>query len=66
MSKVQVRIKKETVEGELIGVFQYSQPIGESPLIGGHPGGIVAYPVAIVKVGNDLKEVPVNKVTYLT
>lgn len=65
MSKVSVKIGKETVEGELIGVFQYSQPIGESPMIGGHPGGVVAYPVAVVKVGSELKEVPVKNVSYL-
>lgn len=53
------------VEGELIGVFQYSQPIGESPMIGGHNGGVVAYPVAVVKVGNELKEVPVSRLVYL-
>ena len=60
-----VKIGKELIEGELIGVFQYSQPIGESPMIGGHAGGVVAYPLAVVKVGNELKEVPVNRVSYL-
>lgn len=65
MSKVFVKIGKETVEGELIGVFQYSQPIGESPMIGGHNGGVVAYPVAVVKVGDGLKEVPVSELSYL-
>lgn len=64
MSEVSVKIGKEIVEGELIGVFQYSQPIGESPMIGGHNGGVVAYPVAVVKVGNQLKEVPVNRVSF--
>lgn len=65
MSKVSVEIGRETVDGELIGVFQYSKPIGESPLIGGHTGGVVAYPVAVVKIKNELKEVPINRVTYL-
>lgn len=65
VSKVSVEIGKETVDGELIGVFQYSQPIGESPLIGGHTGGVVAYPVAVVKIKNELKEVPINRVSYL-
>ena len=60
--KVSIKIDKEIIEGELIGVFQYSQPIGESPFIGGHSGGVVAYPVAVVKIENELKEVPINKV----
>ncbi|UPW82340.1 hypothetical protein [Lysinibacillus sp. Ag94] len=65
MSKVSVKINKEVVEGELVGVFQYSQPIGESIMIGGHAGGVVAYPVAVVKIENELKEVPINRLRYL-
>ncbi|MFL1998370.1 hypothetical protein VYF65_004170 [Lysinibacillus irui] len=65
MSKVSVKIGEEVVEGELIGVFQYSQPIGESMMIGGHSGGVVAYPIAVVKIGNELKEMPINRLRYL-
>lgn len=65
MNKVSVQIGKEVVEGELMGIFQYSKPIGESPMIGGHSGGVVAYPVAVIKFENELKEVPINRVHYV-
>lgn len=31
------------------GVFQYSDVIAPSPMVGGHPGGIIAYPIAVVE-----------------
>lgn len=59
-----VKVKSELVEAEFIGVYQYSQPIGESIMVGGHKAGIVAYPVAVVKLDGKLKEVNVSAVTF--
>lgn len=65
MSKVIVNTRDGMKEGELIGVFQYSRPVGESIMVGGHSSGVVAYPVAVVKVDDKLTEVPVNSVHYV-
>lgn len=59
-----VTIKKELIEAEYVGVYQYSEPIGESPMIGGHPGGVVAYPLAVVKIDGKLKEVSLSSITF--
>ena len=32
------------------GVFQYATPIEPSPMVGGQPGGQIAYPVAVVEM----------------
>lgn len=36
----------------LHGLFQFSQIIKPSHLIGGHDGGVIAYPVAVVEYEN--------------
>lgn len=51
-------------EAEFIGVYQYSQVIEPSPMIGGHPGGVIAYPIAIVKLNEKLKEVKLSDITF--
>lgn len=51
-------------DAEFLGVFQYSTVIQPSPMIGGIPGGIIAYPVAVVKVGSQLKEVRISEVKF--
>ena len=33
----------------LLGIFQKSYMIGESYIIGGHKGGQIAYPVAVIE-----------------
>ncbi|MDM5207072.1 hypothetical protein [Cytobacillus kochii] len=37
-----------------MGSFQFSKEIEPSPMIGGHPGGVIAYPEAVVKLSNEL------------
>ena len=32
------------------GIFQYATVIESSPMVGGHPGGQIAYPVAVVEM----------------
>lgn len=59
-----VDIKGDLVEGEFVGVYQYSNVVGESLMVGGHPGGVVAYPIALVKISGKLKEVAPSKVTF--
>lgn len=64
-SKVNVKLKKELVEAELVGVFQYSEVIPPSPMLGGHTGGVIAYPVAVVKHDDKLKQVRLTDVEYI-
>ena len=48
--------KDEWVKAELIGFFQFSNVLDPSPFIGGHPGGVIAYPVALVKINGEIAE----------
>lgn len=59
-----VEIKSELIEAEFIGVYQYSHVLEPSPMVGGHKGGVVAYPIAVVKLYNKLKEVSPSKITF--
>lgn len=59
-----VNINNDLVLGEFIGVYQYSQVIDPSPMIGGHKGGVIAYPTAIVKINGKLKETEISKITF--
>jgi hypothetical protein len=59
-----VKIKDELLEAEFVGVYQYSQVIDPSPFVGGHKGGVVAYPIAVVKMDGKFKEVKLSSVTF--
>lgn len=59
-----MKIKAELIEAEFMGVYQYSNVLGESPMIGGHRGGVVAYPIAVVKINGMLKEVKLSEITF--
>lgn len=59
-----VEIKSELVEAEFIGVYQYSQILEPSLMVGGHKGGVVAYPIAVVKLDGKLKEVGLSRITF--
>ncbi|MGK4042224.1 hypothetical protein AB0Y20_07960 [Heyndrickxia oleronia] len=59
-----VKIKTELVEAEFIGVYQYSRVIEPSPMIGGHSGGVIAYPIAVIKLNEKLKEVKLSDITF--
>lgn len=56
--------KTELIEAEFIGIFQRSNVIDPSPMIGGHPGGVNAYPVAVVKLNGKFKEVKPSEVIF--
>lgn len=59
-----VNIKGDLVEGGFIGVYQYSEVVGASLMVEGHPGGVVAYPIALVRICGKLKEVDPSSVTF--
>jgi hypothetical protein len=59
-----IKENSELVKAEFIGVFQYSHVIDPSPMIGGHQGGLVAYPLAVVKHNGKLKEVKLSEITF--
>lgn len=56
-------VETEWVEAGLYDFFQYSEPIAPSVMVGGHPGGVVAYPMALVRLeSGEFKTVNANKV----
>lgn len=57
--------KDEHMEVEYVGVFQRSRIIDASPLRGGHSGGVVAGPVAVIKRNGRLEEVDLNKLSFV-
>ena len=47
------------------GVFQYATPIEPSPMVGGQPGGQIAYPVAAVEtLGGAMQTVRLGAVLF--
>lgn len=50
--KCEVKIDAQFVMATFHGFFQRARVIEPSPMIGGHPGGTVAYPVALVEFEN--------------
>ena len=59
-----VNIKNEFVEAKFIGVFQYSRVLEPSMVRGGHSGGVIAYPIAVVKIDGKLHEVKLSDITF--
>ena len=59
-----VRMKGEYVDAVFIDIFQYSDIAPPSPMIGGHSGGITSYPVAVVRIGNELREFKLSYVKF--
>jgi hypothetical protein len=47
----------EEVDGKFMGTYQFSDVIVPAIARGGHPGGTIAYPIALVRVGNEIKEI---------
>lgn len=62
--KCKVNIGRETFDGEFMGMFQFSEVMSPSLMVTGHTGGVVAYPVAVVKVGRFLKQVRATSVHF--
>ncbi len=60
-----IKIKKDWEKAKFVGVFQRSQVIPPSIAAGGHSGGVVAYPVAVVLLENgEMDEIYVNRVKF--
>ena len=64
MEDCYVRVKSNLVEAKFLGVFQQSDVVDASPLRGGHSGGVVAYPVAVVKMNGKLLKVSISNVVF--
>lgn len=60
-----VRIKKEWFKAEYIGIYQYSEPVSRSPMVGGHSGGVLAYPVVVAKMGGELRNFRLIDVKFM-
>ena len=52
MKKCEVHCNGEIYTADFYGVFQLSTVTNPSPMIGGYPGGVIAYPVAVVDFGD--------------
>lgn len=61
-----IQIKDKLLEAEFIRVFQYSTVIESSIMAGGHNSEAIAYPdqVAVVRIDEKLKEVPLSDVIF--
>lgn len=62
MKKCEVHTHGKKYTADFYGIFQVSTVIDPSPMIGGHPGGVIAYPVAIVDFGDGLINLPIEKI----
>lgn len=56
--------KTEWRKAEFMGLFQYSEVIGPSLIQGGHNGGVIAFPMAVVKIDGELQNIKINKVRF--
>lgn len=59
-----VKIDSDWKRAEFMGVFQYSNVIDPSPMKGGHKGGTIAYPLALVRLNGKIIETKVTNVLF--
>lgn len=52
----------EIVVAELYGFFQFSSIIPPSLMIGGHSGGVTAYPVAVIGDRGQIRQIKINRI----
>lgn len=62
MKICEAKIGDKWVEVPFHGIFQYSAVIAPSAMLGGHNGGVVAYPVAIVDIEGYLVNKELNSI----
>ena len=64
MKKCKVFDGNKKYTADFYGVFQLSSVIDPSPMVGGHSGGVIAYPVAVVDFGDGdgLINIPIEKI----
>ena len=65
MKKCEVNCNDEKYTADFYGIFQFSSVVAPSLMVGGHPGGVIAYPVAVVDFGNGvgLINIPIEEIT---
>lgn len=54
--------KEDWIPAKFYGIYQHSEIVLPSMMIGGHSGGIVTFPVAVVEDSDRLHEVEVWRV----
>ncbi|MFJ5771422.1 hypothetical protein [Psychrobacillus sp. NPDC093180] len=59
-----VKVQSDWLKGEFIGIFQHSEVLNPSPIRGGHNGGTIAFPIAVVRLNEQLKEVKLSDITF--
>ncbi len=65
MRNCYIKTKLGQEKAKFIGVFQRSDVVAPSPMVGGHPGGVIAYPCAVViEESGQLKEYPVGMISF--
>jgi hypothetical protein len=64
MEKLSIKTREGWKEAQFIGVFQRSTIVEPSVRVGGHSGGVVAFPVAVVKVEGGLQELSLSDVKF--
>lgn len=52
----------EIVVADLYGIFQYSTIIQPSLMIGGSPGGVIAYPVAVIVDSGKIRQIKIARI----
>ncbi|MEI3605948.1 hypothetical protein SPD48_09620 [Pseudogracilibacillus sp. SE30717A] len=57
MQECYIKDGEDLIEAEFIGIYQHSRVIEPSPMLGGHPGGVIAHPIALVRVNNRFRQV---------
>ena len=50
MKICETKIDDKWVEVPFHGIFQYSDVVSPSAMLGGHSGGVIAYPVVLVGI----------------
>lgn len=52
----------EIVVADLYGIFQYSTITQPSLMIGGSPGGVIAYPVAVIVDSGKIRQIKIARI----
>lgn len=60
-----LKVKEEKVDAKFYGIFQVSEVLPPSPMIGGHNGGVLAQPVAVIEYEGELIKVNTNLVSEI-
>lgn len=59
-AKCKVKMNGDVLQVTFYGVYQVSEIIPPSLMVGGHGGGVVASPIAVIDYGDGLTKANVN------